>query len=480
MQGKPIAGQSQATMEHISKGGLPVNPQLLKEVHEKLKGGAYKNNCEHLIADLKSDPGLFVHCAKNLKSLVDDLQVGLNPIDELRKLEQEKLESLLDISAKDISIHNFSSANDMQILRLQHSLLSSHTAETIAEKAHIPSDLAFSSSVFRQLGLNLIAWNYPRIYSKVLATHRSRGVNVEEEFDKRLKITPVQIGARFAAEWGMCPDLRRTLTSNPGIIDRKSSDSEDEKQVGLHEICELADLYARSRDPEHFPEDQSRWEEKQEEVKLIVDQNDLLRVETSVKSSILRHEELIPTITEVPLLEKEHKQRMLVENKHELLRANHHLQKCPDTLLVEFERVYNRIEEANISLQAIKQLVNQAVPAAGFVRGCLFLLNKESLELEPALRIGDIPLKEYRAVINDSRSGIASAIHCHAPVKKTSLGVEGTSIIQLTGSLANPEIPGVLYLELSDEDSGDPSHNTINYFHAIRQALNDCLESNTR
>lgn len=52
--------------------------------------------------------------------------------------------------------------------------------------------------MFRQLGLDLISWNYPSIYSRAITAHRVRGTELDLELDKLLGISPLQIGRLFA------------------------------------------------------------------------------------------------------------------------------------------------------------------------------------------------------------------------------------------------------------------------------------------
>ncbi|MDC0357549.1 hypothetical protein OAO01_01940 [Oligoflexia bacterium] len=472
------AKEAKGAVDHMSEGWLPANPKLLKQIQENIQNGNYTNNPDKLIHDLKKDPALFFHGVRNLRGVVENLEIDMEPIEELRKLEDEKLEKIFSISAKDLSTHQFHRATKIQAKQLQFSLFSSNAAEKIAPKVSRDPELAFSSASFRQLGIHLIAWNYPTIYARVLSAHRVKGANIDFELQKMLGVSPLQVGMRFASKWGMGSAIKRALS--PVSVREKQKDASDNSIVdvanmSLQDICEVSELYAQMQDPETFPHAEEIWVNNEAIMTQLLDEQAMHDIEAQVRESCLTHQDTTLIMASVPVLEKAVQVDEAAHHKDDLLRRNTYLQRCPDFLIDKFNAVYQQLEESRMSVDAIRTLVDAVIPAAGFVRGCLFLLDADTLELRPALRIGDRPLSNYRSFMYDSRNGIMASLHSSFPLKREAVGITGRSTSQICGPLQNTNYPGVLYLEVDENSDEDPTHNANNYFHAICQAINDCF-----
>lgn len=53
-----------STLDALLQGGLPVNASHLKKIHKNLQDGIYDKDREKLVQDVKSDPALFLFCAR--------------------------------------------------------------------------------------------------------------------------------------------------------------------------------------------------------------------------------------------------------------------------------------------------------------------------------------------------------------------------------------------------------------------------------
>ena len=53
------------------------------------------------------------------------------------------------------------------------------------------------------------------------------------------------------------------------------------------------------------------------------------------------------------------------------------------------------VDEASVSVDALRHLVDSVMPRLGVLRGCLFLSEEGELSLTPVLRIGKVPLALY-------------------------------------------------------------------------------------
>lgn len=78
--------------------GFQQNPVALKQIKEQLDGHMDEVARQTIIEKVKSDPGLFVFCARNIKQHVENFEGGLNPIEALRTLEDEKLHKMFSVT----------------------------------------------------------------------------------------------------------------------------------------------------------------------------------------------------------------------------------------------------------------------------------------------------------------------------------------------------------------------------------------------
>ena len=480
MEGPPPTRRLDKTVEHLSRGWLPVNPVVLSAVKQRLKDRAFKDNPGALVNELKKDPGLFFYCAKNVKTLAADADTGLDPFEELMRLEDEKLQSLFAVSPHDISIHHIKNSGKLQALRLQQSVISSRTAEALAFKVEIPSGLAYSSAMFRQLGLNLIAWNYPEIYSRALTIQRSKGGNLEQELQKFLGITPLQVAAKFAGDWNMRPEIRHTLSwrperdaTRPESRDRTESSSEN---FSLQKLCEASELFAQANDPEHYPQAAEQWKHKELQISNSLGADVIVSIKGQVLDSISVFEEcsrrkLAPAhfLREKPVLSARKAEA------ERLFRGNAFAQRCPDGIKNLFYEVYQLIDTAAISVDAIRVLVDCLIPSSGFRRGCLYLLDPRTMALRPSLRMGDLPLMKYRAIGENEDNPISDALYAVAPIKQEWTSITGGSAVVICGALEQTRYSGVLYLEAAADQAEPSSESPMLFFQAIRRALIDCL-----
>lgn len=467
--------QAKEALAHVEDGWFPVNPDLLHEVQMHIEQGTYNDNPNLLIEQIKRDSALFFHVARGLKPLVspDDRVTGFDPISQLKKLEIEKISPLLMNKPDEISkMHAFANPSKAQQSQHQLARLSAVTAEVFASKLSLKADHAFSNTLFRHLGRELIAWNYPLIYTRALTLHRTKGEPIENYLKRTIGISPQELSLRFARNWGMSEQIERTIQFTPPL-DADNTERElhpDETKITMGELSQMSELYARSKDPANYPIAPDKWAARANAVEEMLGKDILLELEQRTQT-VLAEEESSRSDTKIyvpPEQTKNAQQKALYEK-------NHYIEQLPSELQSEFGVAYQQIKDNELSIDAIRLLTDRIIPGCGFIRGCLFLQDKETKALEPALRFGETVLEDYKKFLFDSRNGIAAAISTSAATKKEGKGVRGGHINQICGSLRCRKNPGVLYLEIPDEVEASPTHDAVTFFHAIRQTIGDCL-----
>ena len=485
MPGRAPSRRVDQTIDHVSRGWVPVNPDVLKRVQDKLGDEAYRGDPLGLVQDLKSDPGLFIHAARSLKPLVEDVQTGIDPLEAIKKLEEEKLQKIFAISEKQISAHRLRDMRQTQALRLQHSVISSSAAVQMAQRVDLPANIAFSSAMFRQLGHNLIAWNYPEIYTRAVSGQRTRKQDLDLELKKYLGVTPLQIGAKFATDWNICPEVRATLaqTPPPGSIGARpvhEQEMNEEGRITLSRVCALSELFAQANDPEHYPAAKEAWQQAEASLPDIIDPRFYQDLLQPVARTLAVYDAFAPKELEPTYFPREKIEDELSERARSLFNANVSLRRLPDQLKEKFTAVYAMIRDGNLAVDGLRLLVDEVVPKIGFLRGCLYLVDQKSLNLIPQLRMGDKSLSSYRVVRIHENHPVAQSLASPIPFKQEGEGVDGSSSTHIAGALGAGNKPGVLYLEVDTLFMDDARLSPVLGFQVVRQCLLDCLGSSVQ
>jgi len=458
-------------MEHLKKGGLPANVDVLENIKTNLSSGTYRKDRLALAKELKSDPALFTHYLKRLYS-TGNAELGLqDPLEALKVLEDEQLIKIFDVTPSEISVHSLSKSGKQQALRLQHTLISSHTAEVIAVKSDVAPGLAYSSAVLRQLALNLIAWNYPTIYSKALANIRARGGDLITELQRQLGVSPLQIASRLMADWNLGAGLRNTVVPD----DNRANLQTENKKLDVNSICEIAELYAKSHDRANFPEAEAQWRKLEPVLKEEYGANLFEEVEHVILESVSKYQASAPSVFSAPLLAKALPEVTVTDEQRARLGLNQFALRLTPSAREAFSQAYHKMEPGSVSVESIRQIVEAVFPLSGFTRGCLYLSSKDGTSLKPTLRLGDMPLTSYQVMDHKEQHPIVDCLVATVPLKWNGKGIRGNDTEIVAGSLGALRHPGVLYLELSEALSKRDLAEILLAFHALRKAFLDFL-----
>ncbi|MCB0310060.1 MAG: HDOD domain-containing protein [Bdellovibrionales bacterium] len=470
--------RTKQTLDHLEKGGLPINTAVLSGIQSNLESGRYLSDRETLLSDLKSDPALYMHYLRSLYSKFEEPPAHTDPFEALKVIEEAKLKKIFSVKEKDLSIHRLSDMSKAQALRVQHSIISSSTAESIALEVNQSPGLAYSSSLLRQLALNLIAWNYPTIYSRALSKHRTQKTDLVTELQRQLGTSPYQIISRLLADWNLGPEYREAVIPQADLgVDVSSSAT---GEFSISQVCEIAELYSMSHDRTNYPDAEREWHKKERELKERFGNDFMDKVEEKIIHTLQFYERSAPQVFVQTAVSEFNQLQDVVHDSEGLINDNRYALRCPIQVRKEFVRLYENLQVGKVSVESVRILVEDVVPRLGFMRGCLYLTTKDGSQLKPALRFGDLPLSEYETLDHTIYSPIVDSLTATVPLKWSGLGVGGIGTDIIAGSLRALRHPGVLYFEIDSHMSEDPSYNPVLYFHAVRKAVLDCLADGGR
>lgn len=471
--------------EYVAKGWLPISPAIISLVREKLKSGEYENRREALIDDLKKDFSLFAWFLSKLEDL-NPSKKGSNPLkmeDLVRQIEISKLVEVFNKPEHDNHLHKRESALKPQTLALKQAIAAVAAAESAADHKDLDPTLAHMCASVRQLGVNLVAWNYPRIYSRAL-DHSSNGrETLDQALSKILGYSPLELGSELALKWDKTGGLAAFVTNDQEKLNNLTQDAKD--QLGgnpseLLKCIQLGETVSKLVAPEIYPETVNSMPSIISSIESVFGRGGLEVLRKTLRDTASQYSGENSEFFSLDIDPDAvgHVARSQVAAK--LVQENTWVAKCPQEFKERFKKLYGYIDRSSVSPTAINLLVGEVIPMLGFTRGCVYIVENTKMKLNPIMRIGDAPISRYRALdcsaSEKSSHPVIVALGYSAPLVQENVPVNGEFVSHVTGVFGGEDKSGVLYLEMSEKlsRSADRSEALL-YFKAVRQALLDCL-----
>lgn len=473
-------------MDYVTKGWLPISPKVINLVREKLKQGQYESQREDLIEDLKKDFSLFTWFLSKLGELqkqIDEAKALTSLDDIVREIEIQKLVEVFQEPDAQQSARKRESALKPQTLALKQAVVAATTAESAAQTKRLDPTLAHMCAGVRQLGINLVAWNYPRIYGRALEHSQSGKEPLDQALEKILGYSPLELATQLALKWDQTGGLAAFVQNDTG----KLSTLEPAAQAllganpsELFKCIELGESVSRLAAPELYPNSVSALPSIIANVEGVFGKDGLDRLRQTLKQTSAAYvgENGEPFSLDIDPKRVTDVARTQIAEK--LVVENSWVGKCPSSFQEKFKQLYCHIDRQAVSPTAINILVGEVIPALGFTRGCVYLVENTKMRLNAVMRIGDAPLSRYKALdcsaSEKSSHPVVVAMGYSAPVVQENVPVYGEFVSHVTGVFGNQAKSGVLYLEMSEKlsRSADRSEALL-FFKAVRQALVDCL-----
>lgn len=457
---KAASKRLQETVQHISSQWVPCNPRLKAKLHNMCLRRSLSR--KELIEFMLSDPGLCLYIIRSLRRVFPNKD-AISLRQAFAEIELEKLAEITSVSTEVISSKDYASASKQQAAEIEHSIRMTKAASVFARKAHCKEDAVQWQAFLHDIGLLLVSWSYPHLYTRALSRKRKTKGSMSYEIHRLLGVTPEEIATEVLHQWRI--DLEELHVEVPG-------------DLGSTEIIDLAKMFSRSKDKRNFPEAESNWEKATPLVKEVFGEGVIEEIEECARSSFLPHAATmqhaeLPTVTDEPAEEFDEIDALAELSESRILRQ---LSTADQTLFVPLMKLLAENSTAN---DALRYIVNTLVPALGFTRGCLFVLNKDGDRVLPVLRFGDLELKRYDEYLFDRYQGMKSFIFQTVPFRRDRTGFAGDEVTYICGGLDSPEHQGVLYLEVSKADESEKAiiPDYCHYFRCCRLVLNDCFQA---
>lgn len=455
---------------------FPVNPQLLAKIRSNLSAGKYEDDCNLLIAELKEDISLFAFCLKRLIELAGERHrpVSGNPVDLVRTSNFEDLRKILSCQEADISAHRMQDMTHAQACCIQSTIISTTTATVLCEKESLPGDIGFCTALLRQLGLTLIAWNYPHVYQRALFTGEKEEP-LDQALSRYLGYSPSLLGITIARKWGLSSKIRHAL--GDAQVKSEAVDPQAEFQgAALERICILGEAFAQASVATPKPISTIDWETAKAEIERRVGQSGFELLQERIYQATRGYLNYAPQMFTVSDLPQKPLQPTTTEGL-DLLSRNTFLNHCPDKLRTAIQEIYSRLDGRTISKEILMAICRKVIPLGGFPRGCIYLVDPESQLLVPRLAIGTASLKNFESInfYTNSNSIISRAFRSNSPMHENKTIDSERLLTQVAGILGDNQRNGVLYLEIAESMQEQQASNITARFKALRLLLCDSL-----
>jgi len=469
--------------KRISDSWFPVNPIIFKKIKNASNSGVYEKNPGTLKKHIKSDYALFTFCVRRLaKSLSNPNHGSLNTTNPSTLLDGSNLDlckEFIETHQSAISVHTMNSVTGPQANRMQQAMVSACTAESLSSTFEIEPELAYSTALFRQLGLTLIAWNYPNVYAKVFSSEE-KSENPVLALSKILGFSPSMLGVKIAREWGLIPEIRAALGEKVKVGDDALSTVDN-----LIKVCEIGEQFAEITSQADSIRSCKTMavQEARDELRELMGENAFALLLNKLEDSLLTYSQFAPKIFPASIDEKESSPKKKLgspEFKVDVLTQNPYIKRCPPQLQGLLKSLYNDMDSLETSQENVKRLTKEIIPQAGFKKGCVYLVDTTAFTLFPRLAIGDWKLDDFSAVhylIQSSSDNIVAAAYKSNITLSHELSLaNGQKAHSFAGLLGSFERAGVLYLEAGRDNTGQAGQDLLLCFKALRQALTDCLK----
>lgn len=479
MQGQ-VNRHLQLAVGHVNEAWFPINPVTLSRISENLN--TLVANRSQLIKEVKRDVALYLYAVKRLGG-----QGKLDPLHPLRFLNDasaDELRAFFDIDPSKVSSHRLPEMTREQAGRMQQAIVASSVTQVLSEPSGVDAELGYTASLLRQLGATLIAWNYPHVFKRVAAK-----TNTAQELDlsitRMLGFSPTMLTIALTREWQLPTELRYAA-GDASVVKGGTAEDARVEAIGstLVKICKIGEVFAGLNNGGE--QAASAWDAAKVEIETLLGKDGLKRVSDMVRQNALDYAEMIPDL--LPSGSAEDQLALppsptQLARRDTLLNRNAYIRHCPVHTQQQLKEIYNSISSNTISRDVIERLSKQIIPEAGFYRGCVYLVEPESLNLMPRLAIGLARLSEFKTIRYTNSAAaeydpVLAAYRCKTPIMETNVPLGDRLGAYVVGVLGDTQRAGVLYLELGNDLLENAEGNPLTYFKALRMALADCLTLN--
>jgi hypothetical protein len=473
--------------KHVSALWFPINPETLATLRKNFKKKFYDRAPDDLLDDLKKDFALFTFVVKELIPIARaqklDEKITQNPAELIRWAGATRIGPIIADDRLLPLSHIFNALEPFQAERLRETAIIASTAEVLSESRNLDPQTGFCHGVVREIGLNLIAWNYPTLYSNVI-----KNIPADSSLDEEL-----------ARELGFSPSLLAIRVLQPPTR-RKSSEINSQKIDDVwdsyEKLCQVGEALARAEHPDTYPSAENDWKKANDYLQKTVGD----KAVTLIRDRAVEHsKEYQKTLTHLfeSLAEFNPSKKIANHRVKPKTRTNRYLPQCTPEIQDALRALYAEMIDSTAARRVLETLLRTVIPKAGFTGGCVFLVDPAAMALVPRTVFGQVQMRDLARVglrrkATESQAAVfnidyheidvrdtdlaAAALSSNQPVTERPEDAQAPHVTGIYGCLGEERKVGVLYLEAPEADNTNTEQKTIGTFKAMRQALADALQ----
>jgi len=485
---EPNLGHLHLALSYVSNAWIPTNPRAVAAVRDGLRQGTYSGDPSLLLRDLKRDFGLFTFL---LSRLATNNQSKHDPVSVIIEgLHDGRIAQLIAEGKFPLERRTLQTAADplssILIGQLNFAMISATSSECLAEANGFDGSYVFSCALLRQLGLSLVAWNYPHLFERAVFSRDSPD-SLEVRLSQSLGFSPSLLAATLASQWGFSTELQQVVAPPDDSANISAT------AVTLRRICEVGEMLARACDPSQYPTAANDWEDARIEIARRLGPSGMANIYKRVSEQCLWYREELPHT--FPILEREQpgweeiSDLTAIQGRKGRL-TNRYLENCELALqrgLIEF---YSGLSENAVSAAAIRTIATTLTKQAGFLRGCLYLADPTAKTLVPRYGLGELTIKGLQPIFyagpKAENNIITAAFRARGPIVQEGVLSDNSPIALFTAPLGDEQRIGVLYCESAsllalpfrrpDQDRNRIIEKLQHHFSALREALCQALQ----
>lgn len=464
--------------DYVSDRWFPINSAQLARINDGLSAGRYAADVVSLYADIRSDFALFTYCLRELASMLrrNGATVPTDPLEMFTTAGLDTLKEILAVDERTISHHRLKGMSPLQQKRFEEALLSATTAQALGPTSGVDGSMCFSTALLRQLGLTLIAWNYPMAYERAIRSLQG-DATLDEAIAQILGYSPGLLAVRILESWGI--DEATVAPLRGDDVDLTPSDAVTSASTAptLATICRVGEALARANHPDIYPSAERDWAEAQSAIETRLGADGISNIRAAFTEQCASYaESLSPMFSGGIVVDPEYRQFSM---RYDGLRdRNPYIARCRPHIEKRLHSFYSELAQATrIDERLIALLARDVVPAAGFTGGIVFTVDPFLTKLMPQLAIGQPCTHRVSGVeLNSLADPISRAFESIAPVTTNVDVAAGGRLVSIAGVLGYSQRIGVLMLEIPRQTYVQSAEAHLTHFKAIAQSFNECLK----
>lgn len=464
-------------LEYVSDYWLPVSNEVARKIRDGLASGSFESDRFLLKKEICSDLGLFFGCIRELRRVLAERNEELNPSCDLTRvfddINLETLQVALESVLTSPSVHLINEGEDPEVGRLLEAVISMTAAQSLAASYNQSAGAATSAAALRQLGLALIAWNYPCIYKDCLRKLSSYPESsLDSLLSSSLGFSPMLLAAGLASQWGLPPEL---LESSKELGSGEDADTLSAIGSTLRQICFVSENLARAQFDQWYPSAKADWDDAIKEVERVMGPQGIDRVREHCAVACASFLATSPDIFRPGLLLDD---EMLAQAHKEC--RNPFVPGSAEPVQRAMTKLYEIIDLPRSSSKALQYLIREILPAAKFSGGCVFTVDPTVCQLTPQLDVGPCEARTiapvHYMVDGEEEDPVLLAFLTAEGCKPIMVEDNRSGFCSLSAAFGRGQRVGVLYLEMPLDEMKRDKAQAMAHFHGAIRALVDCLK----